>query len=88
MSVYVDDAKNKYGYFRMSHMVADSTRELLEMADKIGVQRKWIQDLGYPAHFDICQEKRIAAVRNGAIRLTQRELVLLCQCLRAKERQE
>lgn len=81
MSVYVDDMyKHEIGEFRnmkMSHMVADSTEELLAMADKIGVARRWIQ---YPGtnreHFDICVSKRAKAVAAGAVEVTMRELAM------------
>lgn len=43
MSIYVDDVAHKFGNMTMCHMWADSLEELLEMADKIGVQRKWLQ---------------------------------------------
>jgi len=59
----------------MCHMIADSTEELLEMADKIGVKRKWIQWAGTPKeHFDICLSKRAMAVLQGAEEISQREL--------------
>lgn len=68
MSVYVGAAEWPFGRMVMAHMTADSTQELLEMADKIGVARKWIQYPGtYLEHFDICKSKRFLAVRNGAI---------------------
>lgn len=68
MSVYVDAAIWPYGRMMMCHMVADTREELLEMADKIGVARKWIQDSrGGVVHFDICKSKRELAVKNGAI---------------------
>lgn len=75
MAVYVDDMYNnpigKFGRMKMSHMVADSTDELLEMADKIGVQRKWIQDKGAQAeHFDVAMGNRTKAIACGAIPLT------------------
>jgi len=79
MAVYVDDMwKYPLGYFRgmkMSHMVADSTEELLAMADRIGVQRKWIQNPGTTReHFDICYSKRLRAVAFGAVEISMREL--------------
>lgn len=72
MAVYVDDMyKNPVGEFgrmKMSHLIADSTAELLEMVDKIGVQRKWIQDKGTNLeHFDIAMGKRELAIKYGAI---------------------
>lgn len=77
MSVYVDDMKAPFGNMIMCHMWADTDAELLDMADKIGVQRKWIQ--GHPTlsfgkhrnaswvHFDISLTKRAIAVKLGAI---------------------
>ncbi|SMD18196.1 DUF4031 domain-containing protein [Rhizobium sp. RU36D] len=77
MSVYVDDMKARFGNMLMCHMWADSDAELLSMADRIGVQRKWIQghpDLSFGphrqarwVHFDIALSKRKLAIRNGAI---------------------
>ncbi|MGJ5032249.1 DUF4031 domain-containing protein [Bradyrhizobium sp. HKCCYLS2038] len=77
MPVFVDDMQAPFGNMIMCHMWADSDAELLAMADKIGVQRKWIQ--GHPTlslprfrkaswiHFDIAKSKRALAVKNGAI---------------------
>lgn len=59
----------------MCHMIADTTEELLEMCDKIGVNKKWIQ---YPGtadeHFDICLSKKKKAIENGAVEIGMREL--------------
>jgi hypothetical protein len=77
MSVYVDNMKAPFGRMIMCHMAADSTEELLAMADAIGVQRKWIQHAGTRyEHFDISLSKRAEAVKLGAIELTQREFVM------------
>lgn len=77
MTVYVDDMKANFGNMVMCHMWADTDAELLAMADKIGVQRKWIQ--GHPqlsfgkhrnaswVHFDIAMSKRALAVKAGAV---------------------
>lgn len=68
MSVYVDNMQAKFGRMKMCHMVADTTEELLEMADRISVNRKWIQLPGTPKeHFDIALSKRTLAVAAGAI---------------------
>lgn len=76
--VYVDDFYTtgiRYGRMKMSHLVADTTNELLDMVDKIGVQRKWIQ---YPGtgkeHFDICLSARKKAIFNGTKEVPMREL--------------
>lgn len=75
MAVYVDNMEAGFGRMIMCHMIADTTEELLEMADKIGVQRKWIQDAGeWSEHFDISKSKRALAVAAGAKEITMREL--------------
>lgn len=43
MSVFVDDARLPYGRMLMCHMWADTLDELLGMADRIGVKRRWLQ---------------------------------------------
>lgn len=78
MSVYVDGMAAPFGRMVMCHMIADSSGELLLMADRIGVARRWIQDAGtHREHFDICKSKRAEAVKLGAIEITQRQLALL-----------
>ena len=73
--VYVDDMKAKFGRMVMCHMMADTTEELLAMADKIGVQRKWLQKPGQPEeHFDIALVKRAEAVKAGAKEVTMYDL--------------
>lgn len=73
--VYVDNMNAPYGDMIMCHMIADSSEELLAMADKIGVKRKWIQ---YPGtdheHFDICLSKKKLALKAGAQEISMLEL--------------
>lgn len=81
VTVYVDDVRLSFGNMIMCHMWADTLDELLEMADRIGVQRKWIQ--GHPqlsfgkhknaswVHFDIALSKKQMAINYGAV-LTDR----------------
>ncbi len=83
MSVYVDDMcrspLGQFGRMRMSHLIADTTSELLAMVDAIGVPRKWIQHRGTAQeHFDIAMSKRDAAIRQGAIPIGMRELACMC----------
>lgn len=83
MSVYVDEAKHPFGRMMMCHMIADSTEELLAMADQIGVAQKWLQKAGTPyEHFDISKGKRSEAVAAGAHEVTSRDLGMI---IRAKK---
>lgn len=76
--VYVDNFQAKYGRMTMCHMIADTQTELFEMVDKIGVQRKWIQNLGTPReHFDICLNKKRLAIEYGAKEINMRELAAI-----------
>ena len=78
MSVYVDDMYAGYGRMKMCHMFADTTEELLTMADVIGVQRKWLQDPGeVREHFDVAMSKRTLAIQHGAIPVTMKDLGLI-----------
>lgn len=87
MPVYVDDMyKISSGHFRgmkMSHLFADTTEELLVMADKIGLNKNWIQDKGESGeHFDVSMSKRELAVQMGAIEIGMREL---CSAVHRRE---
>lgn len=78
MTVYVDNARAAFGRMKMCHMMADTTSELLAMADKIGVQRKWLQKAGTVyEHFDIALSKRAAAVAFGAKEVSSRDLGMI-----------
>jgi len=77
MAVYVDDMHQtemgKYRRMKMCHMLADTEDELLAMADKIGVARRWHQYPGTPkSHFDVCMSKRALAVQLGAVEIEMR----------------
>lgn len=75
MSVFVDDAQIPYKSMKMCHMLADSTEELIAMAEAIGINRRHIQHAGtYREHFDVCLAKRQEAIKRGAIKVTFREV--------------
>ncbi len=77
--VYVDNFNAKFGRMTMCHVVADTTNELLDMMDKIGVQRKWIQYPNtYNEHFDICLSKKKKAIEFGAKEINFREYATFC----------
>ena len=84
MTVYVDDMYKypigQFGRMKMSHMVADTTEELLAMADTIGVERRWIQRAGTDGeHFDIAMTKRSLAIVHGAEEMPLRECAFFCR---------
>lgn len=64
MAVYVDNMRAKFGRMILCHMIADTTEELLQMVDKIGVKPD--------EHFDISLVKRSSAIFHGAIEITWR----------------
>lgn len=81
MTVYVDDMAASFTpthvagrRYVMCHMMADTDDELLAMADKIGINRKWIQRVPSGTHFDIAKSKKALAIRHGAVEITQREM--------------
>lgn len=78
MSVFVDDAELPYGRMIMCHMIADTQKELHDMAGKIGIKRKWYHE----GHYNICLSKRREAVQLGAVEITKRQ----CALIRAAER--
>jgi hypothetical protein len=84
MTVYVDDMHEselgRLGYMKMSHMIADSTEELAAMAERIGLNGRWIQKRGKPTeHFDVAKGKRALAVAAGAVEITIRQAAAMCR---------
>lgn len=82
MPVYVDKPIYKYRRMIMCHMVADTIDELHDMAEKIGINRKWFQSKASSPHYDICKSKRVNAVNFGAIEVDRRGLVSVIRRLR------
>jgi hypothetical protein len=85
MSVYVDHTRYAYGRLIMCHMIADTLIELHAMADEIGIARRWFQTPPKASfwHYDIAKNKRVAAVKLGAIECDRRSLVAALQRIRA-----
>ena len=78
MTVYVDAMEAQFGRMIMCHMLADTDEELHQMANKIGVNKKWHQKEETPhSHYDICLSKRKLAIILGAVEITSEELVAL-----------
>jgi hypothetical protein len=83
MSVYVDQPVHRFRHMLMCHMLADSPEELHEMADRIGMPRKWYQRDASTPHYDLSREKRAAAIAAGAIEVNRREMVAVIRRIRA-----
>ena len=72
MAVYVDDMGLAATVGRISgrwsHLMADTSTELVEFADRLGLSPEWIQ---YPGtakeHFDVTAKVRARALRLGAV---------------------
>lgn len=79
MTVYVDDMykhpMGQLGRMKMSHMIADTEQELHEMAQKIGMQRRWYQK----DHYDISISRRSKAVELGAVEVSMVDLASMCK---------
>lgn len=69
MTCFVDDVRHKYGNMVMCHLWADTLEELFSMVDRIGVQRKWLQQPPKASwvHFDIALSKKALAIQYGAV---------------------
>jgi len=73
VTVYVDNMRRRVGRLIMCHMIADTQAELHEMADRIGVARRWHEG----DHYDIALCSRALAVSYGAKEITQRDCSLM-----------
>ena len=79
--LYVDNARIPYWRMKMCHLTADTTEELFEAADKLGLKARWVQHPGTPhEHLDVSLSKRQVAIDQlGAKQVTSRELVRVIQ---------
>src|SRR3954471_3664154 len=69
VTVYVGVPMWPFGRMIMCHMFASTDEELREMADKIGVARRWEQKprASIGPHYDLSKSKRVVAIRHGAV---------------------
>jgi len=82
--IYVDDIKpsipnRKWRYKKCCHMWADSLPELINFAEKIGLNKNWLQNSkcgsGNFYHFDLTVKKRALASKNGAQEASLKEYI-------------
>lgn len=83
MTVYIDDMHQfefgRLGRMKMSHMIADTTAELVAMAISIGMRAAWIQKAGtHGEHFDVAKGKRDLAIARGAVPISVRQCSAMC----------
>ena len=79
MPVYVDDMRKPVRLNRFvanwSHMYADSSEELEEMARKLELKPAWLQYGGtWKEHYDVTDQTRTKAIKLGVISVTYREM--------------
>jgi Protein of unknown function (DUF4031) len=80
VTVYVDDMEAPFypphrpgTKYVMSHMIADSEQELHDMAEVIGLARRWFQG----DHYDVTQTMKDRALKAGAEAITWRQLGMM-----------
>lgn len=81
MAIYVDDADIEFRGTPRCHMTGDSKAELHEFAQSIGVKRCWYHKGDTHPHYDVTHEQKAAAIRCGALEVSQRELLVACKHL-------
>ena len=67
MTLYVDDCRAPFGRMITSHMMADTSEQLLNAADALGLKREWLQRAGseyYTLMYQIANAARLFA-RHG-----------------------
>lgn len=84
MSVYVDNLIYPSNGIITCHMLADTSKELLDMAKTINLSHKDLQNPGTPVeHFDIDASKRALALQHGARVASKDDVLALVRVKRA-----
>jgi hypothetical protein len=66
------------------HLLADTRAELHEMADTVGMPRRFFQDHAWRWHYDLPEPLRVKAVAAGAVEVTMRQVADLLKARRAQ----
>lgn len=61
----------------MSHMAADTLKELHKMANAVGLFKKHFQRKPGKPHYDICKQNKLKAIKLGAIEVDDRKIIEL-----------
>ena len=88
MTCYVD-AVREYPdaglrHTRFCHLLADTREELHELADDLGIPRRYFQDHPWRWHHDLPEPLRERAIALGAREVTLREVGLLLRRRKAE----
>jgi len=88
MSIYVDQLFIANGQL-WCHMLTDQLdlAELHEMAEQIGLQRRWFQNHPDHPHYDLRPGKRQKAIDRGAIEVNPVEMIGVIRARRVALRQ-
>jgi hypothetical protein len=90
VAVYVDALRSYPGaglrFTEFCHLLADTRDELHEMADRIGMPRRFFQDHPWRWHYDLPEHLRDVALDLGALELTMRQVADLLRARRAAVR--
>ena len=77
---YVDHMRIPFGRMLMNHLLADTSEELEEARQRLGLPEGVIQHPGTAKeHLDVCESKRKQALAMGAISIDARGLVAIVQ---------
>lgn len=76
--VYVDDAFIPHNNKTWCHLMADTDQELEAFAHRVGLPKSW----KHGDHYDLVSSQRLHVIRNGAQRVTAREMVGIRRRLR------
>lgn len=79
MTVYVDDADWRWRGQLWCHLASLDLDELHQMAQRIGLQRKWFQSppqAKWP-HYDTIARRRAEAIKLGAVPISNQDMVRL-----------
>jgi hypothetical protein len=86
LATYVDALQNYpeagLRFTEFCHLLADTRAELHEMADQLGVPRRFFQDHAWRWHYDLPRHVRVEAVRLGAIEITRRDVAVMLRARR------
>lgn len=77
MTVYVDEVRPvwprrwEFKYREHCHLMAESDKELEEMARQLQLPKRW----RHGDHYDLTRNKRRQAINKGAVEISTREMV-------------